>query len=401
MENNVYKQYNQIESYIISSSEITDLTMNRYFNFLNDTSILFEITDSITFMKVLGYYDIIHDSIQNKFQEIDSFNLRTLNTENNQAKGESYFKRFFKEADETLEEVHNYYENKFEENQKKFESTYSEYYKKTYKEIFDEADSYCHSITENIDGTISNITDKINSLISKTKEKIKNLAVVKKIVEVKNKFVNKIKNMFNSLFPNNSTTIWNFDFIDKVKNLYKKVCKFEFKKEFKLNKEFPIDALQMFPYIQLRIIPYAHLGVYVSNKCIKENSESSSKNPLEKYDFGLFFDAYANAKVSIALHVGYYYPGISSTLEISIIVGIDGILGSGKIGVKLDFYLSKGELQTDLYYEFNTFELSFYVLFKFKIELKIKTFRFSFYIFNKTLKGLSKSNHKEKVYKFY
>ena len=240
--------------------------------------------------------------------------------------------------------MHKYYENKFEENQKKFESTYSEYYNKTYKEIFDEADSFCHSITEKIDDSISNIADKINSLISKAKDKIKNLAVVKKIVEVKNKVMNKIKNMFNSLFPNNSTTILNFNFIDKVKNLYKKVCKFEFKKKFKLNKEFPINALQLFPYIQLKVIPYVYLRVYASNKCIKENSESNSKNPLEKYEFGLFFDAYANAKVSIALHVGYYYPGISSTLEIS-------------------FYLSKGELKIDLYYEFNTFELSFYVLF--------------------------------------
>ena len=73
------------------------------------------------------------------------------------------------------------------------------------------------------------------------------------------------------------------------------------------------------PYIQLRLFPNAYLGVYANNECKKKN------------DFGLFFDAYINAKVSFALNVGYYYPGYPSTIEISIIVGINGVLGIRKI----------------------------------------------------------------------
>lgn len=118
MENNVYKQYYQIESYITSSSEITDLIMDRYLNFLNDTSILFEVMNSLTFMKVLGYYDIVHNSIQNQFQEIKSLNLRTLNTEKSKTSNEAYFKKFFKDIDESLKDLHNHYENKFKENEK-------------------------------------------------------------------------------------------------------------------------------------------------------------------------------------------------------------------------------------------------------------------------------------------
>lgn len=82
-------------------------------------------------------------------------------------------------------------------------------------------------------------------------------------------------------------------------------------------------------------------------------------------------------------------------------MGINGVLGSGKIGIKLDLYLNKGELKTDLYFEFNAFELSFYILFNFRIELKITTITFSFYIFNKVLPGISKTKHKEKTYKLY
>ena len=409
MENNVYKQYYQIESYIISSSEITDLIMDRYLNFLNDTSILFEVMDSLTFMKVLGYYDIVHNLIQNQYQEIKSFNLRTLNTEKSKTSNETYFKKFFKKVDETLKDLHNHYEDKFEENKNRFESTYSNYYNKTYKEVFDEADNYCRyitgkiddkisNITEKLDKVISNITNNINSFISEAKNKFKNLTIVRKINEIKKKVVNKIKNKFKSLFPKNGTKIGNFTFIDNAKKFIKNACKFEFKKEYKFDKEFPIGALPMCPYIQLRLVPYAYLGVHANNECIKTNN---NKNPLEKYDFGLFFDAYVNTKVSIALNVGFYFPGVSSTIEISIIVGINGVLGSGKIGIKLDLYLTKGELKTDLYFEFNAFELSFYVLFKFRIELKIKTIKFSFYIINKKLPGISKTKHKEKTYKLY
>lgn len=166
MENNVYKQYYQIESYITSSSEITDLIMDRYLNFLNDTSILFEVMNSLTFMKVLGYYDIVHNSIQNQFQEIKSLNLRTLNTEKSKTSNEAYFKKFFKDIDESLKDLHNHYENKFKENEKRFESTYSNYYNKTYKEIFKESDDYCRYITGKIDDKISNITEKIDKVIS-------------------------------------------------------------------------------------------------------------------------------------------------------------------------------------------------------------------------------------------
>ena len=418
VENNVYKQYYQIESYIIQSSEFTDYIMDRYLNFLNDTSILFEVMNSLTFMKVLGYYDIIHDSIQNQFTEIKSFNLRNLNTEKSKTSNETYFKKYFKEVDETLKNLHEQYENKFEENKKRFESTYSTYYNKTYKEVFDEADSYCRNITEkinykisnitgkidniteNIKKYISNITDNINSLISNVQDRIKNLttSIKKNITEAKNKIVNKIKDKAKSLFPINGTKIMNFTFLDTVKNIYKKVCKFEFGKEYKFEHEFPVMALPALPFIQLRIVPSAYLGIFANNDCIKKNN---NKNPLEKYDFGIFFDAYVSAKVSIALHLGFYFPGVPSTIEISIFVGINGVLGSGKIGIKLDLYLNKGELKTDLYFEYNAFELSFYIQYKFVIELEITTIRFSFYIFNKKLPGISKSKHKEKTYKLY
>lgn len=117
--------------------------------------------------------------------------------------------------------------DKFKENEEKFESTYSKYYNKTYKEVFDSADSICRNvteifiykiekienkvsnftekreskilnITEKIENFISNITEKIDNFISILIDKFKNVTLIQKFVEAKNKVVNKTKNKFKS-----------------------------------------------------------------------------------------------------------------------------------------------------------------------------------------------------------
>ena len=84
-------------------------------------------------------------------------------------------------------------------------------------------------------------------------------------------------------------------------------------------------------------------------------------------------------------------------------MGLVGILGSGKAGVKLSFYY-KSKFKIDLYYEFKAFELSFYVMFTLTFEIKIMgkeiSFSFSFYIFNKPLGGFKNERHNERTYTY-
>ena len=48
-------------------------------------------------------------------------------------------------------------------------------------------------------------------------------------------------------------------------------------------------------------------------------------------------------------------------LEIFLSVGIKGILGSGKVEIKVYLKFGKMELITDLYWEFNALTINFYV----------------------------------------
>ena len=185
---------------------------------------------------------------------------------------------------------------------------------------------------------------------------------------------------------NNSTGLLNSisEFFGPIKDLYNKLVNL-------FNHHFPIDIppiiipFPLFPYLQLRIIPnvvlQTHLGLEFQIK-----------------DTHIGFDLYAKAEVSINFEVGIYIPPEGSkTLEISLRVGIKGILGSGKAGMKVYLRFRKMQIITDLYWEFNAFTINFYV--KYGINLKFFKY-FEFFIVNKQLAGSHKEYHRETTYNF-
>ena len=194
---------------------------------------------------------------------------------------------------------------------------------------------------------------------------------------------NFVEEKLNNLNNNNSTgllkTISEFfgpikDFYDKLVNLF--------------NHHLPIDIppiiipIPFFPYLQLRIIPYVvlqtHLGLEFQIK-----------------DTHIGFDLYAKAEVGINFEVGIYIPPEGGELlEISLRVGIKGILGSGKAGMKVYLRFRKMQIITDLYWEFNAFTINFYVKFGIKINIKLFSYYSEFFLLNKQLAGLHKEYHK-------
>ena len=100
------------------------------------------------------------------------------------------------------------------------------------------------------------------------------------------------------------------------------------------------------------------------------------------------------------MEVGLYLPGIHSPVELAISVGLKGVLGSGKIGLKLDYNLNQNQLVFHLDYQIEAFALYFYIQFRFTIDIQIHKFQFQFYIINERLFGIYKEGHKEKIYKF-
>ena len=134
-----------------------------------------------------------------------------------------------------------------------------------------------------------------------------------------------------------------------------------------------------FPVLQIRLVPEFGLNL---------NFKIGFMLNFNKKEYTFYFDVSVDAEVSVSLEVGCYIPPIPSFplgLEVSLSVGIKGILGSGTIGAKLSIFINKPIYEIELYYEFKACIFSFYVLFKVKITIVIINFSFKFYLLNKIL----------------
>ena len=150
-----------------------------------------------------------------------------------------------------------------------------------------------------------------------------------------------------------------------------------------------IIPLPILPLLQLRIIPTVYLIAGFNYYCYNEKQEN-----------GAFLHLYVKGEVSLNLELGFYIPGYYSPVELAIAVGLKGVLGSGTIGLKLEYNLNQNQLEIELYYQFEAFALYFYIQYRYTIDVKLYTLRFDFYIVNQRLFGIYMEKHKRKTYNF-
>ena len=150
-----------------------------------------------------------------------------------------------------------------------------------------------------------------------------------------------------------------------------------------------IIPLPILPFLQLRIIPNVYLKSEFNFNCVNE-----------KYEIGAFLNLSVKANVSMDFELGFYIPGTYSPVELSITVGLKGVLGNGKIGLKFEYNLNQNQLEYFLDYQLEAFTLYFYIQYKFTIDLVLKKYQFQFYIANKRLFGIYIEGHKNKTVKF-
>ena len=131
--------------------------------------------------------------------------------------------------------------------------------------------------------------------------------------------------------------------------------------------------------IALLIKPVIEAGI-----CIGLGTDLNWKD--KQYSF--YIDVYGTAEVSLTLELGVYVIDALSPIQLSLSIGIKGVLGSGKAGMKLSLFMGVNRYDTMLYFELEAFRLSFYILLKFLINLYVYKFAFEFYIFNKVFGGL-------------
>ena len=383
-ENKLYEQYNNITIYINNYSEIIENTKNEFIDTLNSSSLLLDMFFNISHMKINNYYQILYQSIQDKLKYIDDdddehYNMFRLLSKKINEEEEDEDDPIGGDIPETstiiIKKVQVKVGDKTEE---KIEVSIENYEGKSFW------DAMFKDTQQNIFSTLEKGQSRLdliwNQLTSEFKSKEFTWENIKKNIE---RDFEKFKV---DISVEGVCTL-------KSCNMMVNFCFILIKLKLP-NFVFPIKLL---PYLEcaISIIPAVKseicvgLGPYFD---IKNKSENS-------FDI----DISGGASVSITLDFGVYFPSLKSPVRLSFNVGLVGILGSGKVGVKLSLYY-KSKFKIDLYYEFKAFELSFYVKFTLTFQIKIMgkdiSFSFSFYIFNKVLGGLKNERHNERIYNY-
>ena len=95
--------------------------------------------------------------------------------------------------------------------------------------------------------------------------------------------------------------------------------------------------------------------------------------------------------------MGVYVIDALSPIQLSLSIGIKGVLGSGRAGMKLSLFMGLNRYDTKLYFELEAIRFSFYIMLKFLINLYIYKFSIEFYIFNKVFAGVKLGMNTTKV----
>ena len=127
------------------------------------------------------------------------------------------------------------------------------------------------------------------------------------------------------------------------------------------------------------------------------------KNLTDSKDSHFFVNAFGEAEVGIILEAGIYIPSSLIGTYFGVIIGLKGVLGSGKIGLQLQMFFkgdSKDLFSLDLYYEIQALSLTLFAKMEFKISLGFFEFSFEFYLLNIQLIAYKKEFHKIRYYRY-
>jgi len=151
--------------------------------------------------------------------------------------------------------------------------------------------------------------------------------------------------------------------------------------------EFPI-MFPAFPNFQIRITPDvgAGFGFYAS---IEPN--------WQELKFNLAFEVYVEAYVGIKFEGGFYMPcSTESPIKTAFTIGIDGVLGHGRAGMKLEIYLREFDITFDLYFIGKALSFEFYCQARVEIECLLFKSEHSYDFFREKLYSLETEYHTSK-----
>jgi hypothetical protein len=347
LESQLFKHYYTIENYIYNLSNYLVNNTYELIETIKKSSDYLQNVNDYSYDKILGIHDLFIKLIENKYTYISSEELKNYN---NYLKKKINLKTAKKRNNNDIEKPNQIDTKILEEFQQKF------------GKIRNDNNLLCHQVFNIIYTKKEEILDafKFDFLKKgdKNGEKQDNFKIgVPITLSLKD-----IINNNNKYHPS------------------KEFCK---RKSF----QYPIIIyLVSFPYLQLRIIPE-----FAVSACVEIGYEFETDKLSIKEGSALTLDLYLGAEVSVSLEIGLYFPPFSmlNSFQISFAIGIKGVLGSGKIGMKLSIYLNgnKNNSKFIKYYEYQAIQLYVYILFKFECNLWMFSFSFQFYLINEKILG--------------
>ena len=353
LENNIYYQYNNILSYINSFSDSIENQKNNFVNYLNFSSTFLEVIYNLSYNSVYGNYQIFCTHIENKQKYISEKELK------------EYLKRKLTKKKEEGEEE----EDDDPEGPPDFKNAARENeIEKFYKDLFGESQ-------EKAQNDIQNYNENQQSKWEKISKNIKDF--------LKGLDYSSSAKMNSYFFKHINETSFGLSICKKFDTIFKKI-----KDKLTLNYSYPLGG-----FIELGVVikPNLELGI-----CLDFGTEIN----WEDKEYSFYFDIYAMAEVSISVEVGAYVPSLYSPIQISVSLGLKGVIGAGKVGFKLSLYIGEDKYACKLYFELEAFTFIFYILIKFEIQLKIISFSFEFYIYNTKFLGLIFKTHTTTIHKY-
>ena len=339
---NIFNQFYKLENYILNITHYLNNDINDYELKLKKTSNFLSLVNDLSYDKIIGYHSILDELIEKKYEII-------------------FKKEKYEKKEEEGDDDDDFSPNRIEKASNEFIRKFKDALDKT-KNLFTKA-------FEILENDISIIEDNLKiTFEEKTDDKDDDVYILDLISEI----INILE-----------------DFKNKEIHSGKG-------KEFNLNKkEIKVPAIIIFfvpfPYLQMRIIPSLSADLY-----FKLNYELDFK----KNDYSVFFELSGKAEVNLYLEVGCYIPSYPSGVETAVKVGIKGTLGSGALGLKLSIFINKPEYSIETTFEFYLMKFTFYILFEVKIDLKIFSFSFEFYLIKKDLNdGIGYKKRKKESYK--
>ena len=168
----------------------------------------------------------------------------------------------------------------------------------------------------------------------------------------------------------------------KFANLMDKIDKYtKYEKNFKKTYSIPFPAFQ---YLQIRfsIGAYVGIGLFVGIDYDYNEAELS-----------LILDVYGEASVPLQLEGGLYLPDSKSPILIALVVGLEGVIGHGRAGIKLEITINNGKTDLDAYFIFNALSFDFYFRLRIQIDLPIYKFEYNIDIIKIKIFGIQIEVH--------